>query len=150
MITIWIDADSCPRLVQEQAIKTSKENHFKLIFVANHEIRKKSEDYEMIICGNEKDSADNYIFDSCTDNDLVITRDILFAARLVEKGITVINDRGTSFTKYNIEDKLRERNLDFNLAQLGFSGGKERNYGQKEFTKFEKCFQQEIHKLLTR
>ena len=78
------------------------------------------------------------------DNDIVVTRDIPFAARLVEKNIVVMNDRGLIFSKENIEDKLREREFSLNLAGIGFGGNKGNYYGEKELGKFSRAFEQKI------
>ena len=94
-----------------------------------------------------KDAADNYIVSSASEKDIVITRDILLAERLVAKNISVINDRGTAFTKDNIQDKIADRNFDLQLAQIGLGGSKKNSYGEKEFSKFKKCFERELQKL---
>ena len=99
----------------------------------------------MIICEKEKDAADNYIFSMAEQSDLVITRDIILAEKLVNKNIQVINDRGTLFTKNNIHNRIEDRNLDLQLAQLGFGGGTN-VYGEKQFKKFRNCFENLISK----
>ena len=103
--------------------------------------------FKMILAENTKDSADNIIFENITEKDIAITRDILLAERLVQKNIKTINDRGTYFSKENIKKKVEERNYDFNLAQLGFSGSKEKNYGMKELKKFRECFEKTLKKI---
>ena len=108
-IQIWIDADSCPTLVRNYVVSYAKKLEIPVLFVANKPIPAQTNDFKMIICPQEKDAADNIIFDQAQHNDLVITRDIILASRLVEKGITTINDRGFSFTKDNIKEKVSER-----------------------------------------
>lgn len=102
----------------------------------------------MIICQTEKDAADNYIFEHVKDNDLVITRDIIFADRLVEKGIAAINDRGTAFTKENIKDLLSDRDFDFALFEAGVVKRTKDGYSKKDFEKFANCFDRVLNKLL--
>jgi len=145
-LTIWIDADSCPAILREYLITSSKKHLFNINLVANHEILKNSENLKMIICEKEKDSADNYILENSDKNDIVITRDIPFASRLVEKNICVMNDRGVSFTKDNIEDRLMERNFSLNLSSIGFTGNKKNNYSQNELKKFKTTFEYELQK----
>ena len=48
------------------------------------------------------DAADNYIVEHCGENDVAVTRDIPLASRLVEKGITVLNDRGVVYIRTKI------------------------------------------------
>ena len=95
MTHIWIDADSCPRLVREYTADYAQKNHLSLTLVANKPVPAGSDrkNFEMIICSAEKDAADNYIVSSASEKDIVITRDILLAERLVAKNISVINDQ---------------------------------------------------------
>lgn len=148
MIQIWIDADSCPRLVREHVIKYGNKNNIKVIFVANKNIPSENKNYQMIICSKEQDAADDYIVENATQKDLVITRDIPLANRLVQKEITVINDRGTHFTKENIKDKLADRDFDLQLAQIGLGGYKPNTYNVKQFKKFADCFNKVITRLV--
>lgn len=147
MIKIWIDADSFPTLLKNFILEYAEKNYLEIIFVANKPIKSDKQNFKMILAENTKDSADNIIFENITEKDIAITRDILLAERLVQKNIKTINDRGTYFSKENIKKKVEERNYDFNLAQLGFSGSKEKNYGMKELKKFKECFEKTLKKI---
>ena len=147
MIKVWIDADSFPTLLKDFILEYAEKNYLEIIFVANKPIKSDKQNFKMILAENTKDSADNIIFENITEKDIAITRDILLAERLVQKNIKTINDRGTYFSKENIKKKVEERNYDFNLAQLGFSGSKEKNYGIKELKKFRECFEKTLKKI---
>ena len=147
MIKVWIDADSFPTLLKNFILEYAEKKYLEIIFVANKPIKSEKQNFKMILAENTKDSADNIIFENITEKDIAITRDILLAERLVQKNIKTINDRGTYFSKENIKKKVEERNYDFNLAQLGFSGSKEKNYGMKELTKFRECFEKTLKKI---
>ena len=147
MIKVWIDADSFPTLLKSFILEYAEKNYLEIIFVANKPIKSEKQNFKMILAENTKDSADNIIFENITEKDIAITRDILLAERLVQKNIKTINDRGTYFSKENIKNKVEERNYDFNLAQLGFSGSKEKNYGMKELKKFRECFEKTLKKI---
>jgi len=149
LIQIWIDADSCPTLVRNHTVKIAAKEGIKVYFVANKNIPCELEGFEMIICQAEKDAADNYIFEHVKDNDLVITRDIIFADRLVEKGIAAINDRGRAFTKENIKDLLSDRDFDFALFEAGVVKRTKDGYSKKDFEKFANCFDRVLNKLLS-
>ncbi|MBP3561772.1 MAG: DUF188 domain-containing protein [Treponema sp.] len=149
-MTIWIDADSCPKLVREFVLKYAENKKLSVIFVANKEIPSSKSNFKMIICPQEQDAADDYIVNNVQENDLVITRDIPLAVRLVDKSITTINDRGTSFTKDNIKQKLSDRDFDLQLAQIGLGGFKPNTYDKKLLTKFINCFDREITKIIHR
>lgn len=147
--TVWIDADSCQKQVRAHIEESAEKYSFNAFFVANREIFSdgKGKFCHMVVCDKEKNAADDHIFEKALENDIVITKDIPFAARLVEKNICSMNDRGFVFTKYNIQDKLMERNLNMNLAEIGFgSKNKKSYYGEKEFSKFVRCFDSEVGK----
>lgn len=148
-VQIWIDADSCPALVRNHLVKMGTKLNLKVCFVANKKIPcNENGSYEMIVCDKEKDAADNYIFDHVKSDDLVVTRDIVFADRLVQKEITTINDRGTVFTKENIKPLLSNRDFDLQLANIGLVKHYNEGYDKKKFAAFANCFDKIIHQLL--
>ena len=150
MIThIWIDADSCPHQVRNHTVKTAAKYNIPVSFVANKQITcDEPSPFEMITTDQNKDSADNYIFEHAALTDLVITRDIVFADRLVTKGILTINDRGTEFTKEIIKERLSERDFNLQLAQMGLSKSYHEGYDKKKFEKFANCLDRIIIRYL--
>ena len=147
-LTIWVDADSCPSLVRNHTVKMGNKLGIKVVFAANKKISCDTGDFEMIVCPEEKDAADNYIFDNCKTGDLVITRDIVFADRLVEKGICCINDRGTEFTREMIKERLSTRDFDLQLAEIGLVKHHHEGYDKKKFAAFANSFDKVIHRLI--
>lgn len=146
---IWIDADSCPALVRNHSIKIANQLGLKITLVANKNIPcSRQYPYEMKIVSAEKDAADNFILENLKENDLVITKDIIFADKIVAKGIKAINDRGTVFCKDNIKELLSERNYDFALAQAGVVKHYNEGYDKKKFAAFANCFDKIIHNLV--
>ena len=152
-LTIWVDADSCPSLVRNHTVKMGNKLGVKVRWVANKQIPGPAAEladasFKMIVCSAEKDAADNYIFANCKTGDLVITRDIVFADRLVEKGICCINDRGTEFTREMIKERLSTRDFDLQLAQIGLVKHHHQGYDKKKFAEFANSFDKVIHKLI--
>ena len=152
--SIFVDADSCPILIRECIIKQSEQNNIPVIFVANRNIpikcnmesKKTKKLFSMIICSNDEGAADNYIFNTCKQNDIVITRDLPFAEKLINKGISTINDRGLIFNKENITNMLEERNLSLQYEQLGIRPKfRKKTYSSKEKKLFEECLISLIH-----
>ena len=138
---IWVDADSCPLLVRNHTVKTAAQNNIPVSFVANKEVKcDEPHPFEMIITDNEKDSADNYILEHAQAGDLVITKDIVFADKLIQKEITVINDRGTLFTKEIIKKRLEDRDFDMQLASIGLVKHFHEGSGKEKFLAFKECF----------
>jgi uncharacterized protein YaiI (UPF0178 family) len=147
--SIWVDADSCPIPVKDIIFRFCKRLNLKLIFVANHQIpMPKSELFQMIVCDATPDAADNYIVENASENDIVITRDIPMASRLIEKNITTINDRGLLFTSENIKEKLSLRNFNKELYDNGIISEKTSTFSKKDVNNFANCFDREIQKKL--
>ena len=150
-MNIWIDADSCPSMVRNHAAKIANKNNITIYFVANREIPLDSNfSRKMIICKQEKDAADNYILSNCEKNDLIITKDILFAKKLVKKNITCINDRGIKFTKDSISELCAKNTLDSQLEEIGLVKHYHEEYDKKKFTLFANCFDRELQRLLSK
>ena len=153
---VWIDADSCPPQVRNHVVKYCSTRGISVYFVANKPVECAGADqnsFGMIVTDSTKDAADNYIFEHVTGGtltnpspDLVITRDIVFADRLVTKGVHVINDRGTEFTPDIIKERLGERDLNLQLANLGFTKTYHEGYDAKKFEKFCNCFDRVINR----
>jgi len=146
---IWIDADSCPRQVRDLICRTGSRLKLQVQFVANHPIPMPDGPlFVMSIADKTPDAADDLIVEQVRENDLVITRDIPLAKRLVDKGIRVINDRGTVYTEININERLSMRNLMFDLYNSGIYPEKTGQFGKKEIQDFANALDREIQKLL--
>ena len=143
---IWVDADSCPLKVRNHTVDYAAKKGITVFFVANKQIECQSKNpFKMIITDSQKDAADNYIYENATaETDLVITRDIVFAERLLSKGVHAINDRGTEFTKEIIKERLSERDFNLQLVQMGLSKPYHEGYDQKKFEKFANCLDRVI------
>ncbi|MBP5251320.1 MAG: DUF188 domain-containing protein [Treponema sp.] len=148
---IYVDADSCPAKVRTVIQKKASSLSIKLVFVSNRPIPFDFENplFKSHICPIEKDSADNHIVKNMTQNDIAVTRDILLAERLVKLNFTVINDRGTVFTKEKTERMIEERNLSMQMEALGLHKGKDKkNFGEKELSAFTKTFDEVLKEKL--
>lgn len=147
--SLWVDADSCPAPARDIIIRFSKRLSLECWFVANRIISiPKAANFHMIVTDAEKDAADDYIVNNIGQNDIAITRDIPFAARLVEKKIVIINDRGTLYTDENISERLSLRNFNLSLYENGIQSEKTSVYGKKELNAFSNCLDREIQKKL--
>ncbi len=146
---IWIDADSCPVKIREIAEKASQRTGTPLVMVSNRIIpHKKSELTENIVVGNNPDEADNFIFDNAQGYDIVITRDIPLADRLVKNDINVINDRGIVYTKENIRERLSIRNLMLEIRGAGLKIDEETSFNAKDVQNFSNSFDSLLTKLI--
>ncbi|UTC67585.1 MULTISPECIES: DUF188 domain-containing protein [unclassified Treponema] len=146
---IWVDADSCPVRIRQITVKAADRLSLRVIFAANREIPlPKSENVEMAVTENTEQAADVYITENAQKGDLAITRDIPLAKTLVDKGLYVINDRGTIFTKDNINTYLSARNFMYELQANGLAPEKTNSFGKKEIQKFSNLLDSILSKAL--
>ncbi|MDE7391650.1 MAG: DUF188 domain-containing protein [Treponemataceae bacterium] len=134
--------------MREFVFRRTKKHSIPLFFVANREIPLPA-GAQMTVCEPRAQAADDYIFAHCNAGDIIITRDIPFAARLQEKSVCVMNDRGTVFSKENIGERLSERNFMLNLAEIGLGDDRKKSsYGKKEFDAFARTFDRDFSQKL--
>lgn len=148
MITsIWIDADNCPSPAKKLILSKAASKKLSVTLVANRPVPfDKNSLFKMIVCEKEKNAADNYIFENAENTSLVITRDLPLAQRLLEKNISVMNDRGVLFTKENIIPMLKDRELAMQLASIGVNtGAKWKTYNSKD----SEAFRLSLEKILS-
>lgn len=139
--SIWVDGDSCPVAVRDLIIRFALRLQITTYFVANRviPIPKRPSLFKMIVTETAEGAADDYIVLHIQHNDLAITRDIPLASRLLDKGITVINDRGTAFSPESIREKLSIRNFNYELAQLGIKSDNINRFDKRDLNNFANC-----------
>ena len=142
---ILLDADSCPRAARELVVRRAQKLGIHVIFAANRLIPG-SDSVDMVISSNAENSADDRIVEMAEKGDLVITRDVPLAKRLVDKEVMAIDDRGRIFTANNINELLSLRNFTVGLADNGLDFERMPNYGKKEL----KTFADSLDRILSR
>jgi uncharacterized protein YaiI (UPF0178 family) len=134
---ILVDADSCPKPVRELILRAAARTSLTAVFAANRPIPGISgPGAVMELCPAGEGAADDRIAELAQSGDLVVTRDIPLASRLVEAAIPVIDDRGQAYTKENIREKLSLRDFKVGLADNGFGIERTASYGKRELKKF--------------
>jgi uncharacterized protein YaiI (UPF0178 family) len=131
-VKILVDADSCPRAARNLVMRAAKRGGFGVVFVANRPVPGLWGDAIMELCPPGEGAADDRIVELARRGDLVITRDIPLAGRLVERDLAVMDDRGTVYTGENIRERLSLRNFTVDLARNGLGGERSPAYGRKE------------------
>ena len=140
-----VDADSCPKSARDLVIRRAKKINARVIFAANRLIE--ADGAEMEICSNRENAADDRIVELAEKGDLVVTRDIPLAKRLVEKEVAALDDRGRVFDKNNINELLSLRNFKVGLADNGLDIDRIANYGKKELKSFADSLDRLLAKL---
>ena len=146
---ILVDADSCPRDARELTLRTARRRGLTAVFAANRPIPEiNGENVIMEICPPGDNAADNRIVELAEAGDLAVSRDLALAKRLLEKSVTVIDDRGRIFTRDNINELLSLRNFVVGLAENGLDVERTAHYGKKERKSFADSLDRQLVKLL--
>ena len=144
---ILVDADSCPREARDMILRFSSRLGIKIIFAANRNIPGLPDTAVMELCSTEEGAADRRIEELSSPGDLVLTRDVPLAEKLVIKDVRVIDDRGRVFTKENIKELRSLRDFMVDLADKGLEYTRTRSYGKKELNNFANSLDRELVKL---
>ena len=117
---IWVDADSCPKVLKEMLFKAAERKQMPLYLVANHSFQiPRSPFIRAVQVEAGFDVADRYIEERIGTGDLLISNDIPLAAAAVAKGALCITSKGRLLTPDNISDRLTMRNLQEELRTSG-------------------------------
>ena len=103
---------------------------------------------ESIVVQTGSDSADNKILSLVEKGDIVITADIPFAARVLDKETVVINPRGDHYTVEKIKERLSLRNFISNLRDMGMSVESNKMSKINSVRKFSEIFDRELTKAI--
>ena len=123
-MTIWVDADACPRVIRDILFRAAERCRIQLTLVANQAIDVPRSRYvRMLQVAHGFDVADNEIVARAEPGDLVITADIPLAAEAIGKRAEVISPRGERFTENNIGERLNMRDFMDTMRSSGFTGG---------------------------
>lgn len=162
---IWVDADSVPKGLRTIILRAASRLSVVCTFVADRSlpdvvqfiaddtfacrqkerengvtdpdrIRAVKSTVRMTVVQSGQDSADDFIVGSAPAGSLCITHDIPLAARLLEKGCSVIDDRGSDYTDDNIRARLGDRLVNRELRSWGVFAEQQRSMdaaGRKAF-----------------
>jgi uncharacterized protein YaiI (UPF0178 family) len=134
--------------VREIVARAARSREFRAVFVANRGIPvPKNAFVSAVIVEKTEGSADEFLCAQAAGGDLVITRDIPLAARLVRQGVRAINDRGDIFTPETISERLSLRNFMKDLRDSGLYASPEGSFGPKEVQLFSNAFDRELTRL---
>ena len=144
---ILVDADSCPREARKMILRFAGRLGIKTIFAANRPIPDLSETAHMELCPQGEGEADKRIVALARPGDLVLTRDLPLAEKLVEAGIAVLDDRGRVFTKENIRQLRSVRDFVVGLADNGLETERTASYGREELNALANSLDRELTRL---
>jgi hypothetical protein len=132
---LFVDADACP--VKDEVYRVAKRHGLTTKIVANSRMWvPDAAGVEMIIVGDGFDAADDWIVEHAGARDIVVSDDILLAARCLEKGVRVLNARGHEFTEESIGGALANREFLSQLREHGLASGGPAPFEQKDRSRF--------------
>ena len=117
-VRILVDADACP--VKDEVYRVAFRCEVPVRVVSNMRMRVPDHPLvERIVVSDKFDAADDWIVETATAKDVVITGDILLADRCLKAGATVIGHNGKPFTNASIGGALATRSI---MADLRVGG----------------------------
>lgn len=145
MTIIYVDADACP--VRKEIQKVGERFGIKTVFVCDGGIRPSCDPLvEVVVVPAGADAADDWIEEHTGMADIVITQDILLAARCLDKGALVLGPTGKEFTQANIGMKLGMRELNQHLRETGMGGSFNKPFAAPDRSRFLQALDLAVHR----
>ena len=167
MIRIYIDSDSLPQQHRAIVLRRIIKNGYHAWFAADRklsdvekaieedkrirrsafrdtltreEARKIGSGIHMVVVESGSNAADDALVELAESPALAITHDIPLAARLLEKNLIVIDDRGNTLTKERIRERLSERENNALFREMGLFDNKSKHFDEKTIRAFSAAF----------
>ncbi|MDZ5698287.1 YaiI/YqxD family protein [Chelativorans sp. M5D2P16] len=135
MPTIYVDADACP--VKAEVTRVAERHGVPVVFVSNGGLRPSRDPMvRHVVVPGTADAADDWIAKNAIPGDIGITADVPLAARLVEKGVSVLGPTGRTFTRQSIGMDVAMRNLKQDLREAGEIKGYNAGFTPKDRSAF--------------
>jgi len=157
-VIIFVDADSCPKPLRAIMLKAVVKRNIPSVFVADRvladvvKVEKSHQKHpflvKMVTVEKGDDSADDALVEICRPGSLAVTRDVILADRLAQKGVTVLDDRGGIYTAANVKERLSIRNMMSELREYNIYVEKTKPMGPKEIQLFANALDREITKIV--
>lgn len=149
MGSIFVDADACP--VKEEAVRVAERHGWPIFFVANAWMRLPDGPMtRRVVVPEGPDAADDWIADRALQGDIVVTADILLAARCVKSGAEVLGPTGKPFTEASIGMAVAMRNLTAQLRDAGEIKGHNAPFSRQDRSRFLQELEQAAQRILRR
>jgi uncharacterized protein YaiI (UPF0178 family) len=132
---IYIDADACP--VKAEAIRVAARHGLTIFMVSNSWLRiEENSLVQRVVVAEGADVADDWIAERVCAFDIVVTADILLAARCLDAGAQCISPTGKPFTNANIGTAVAMRDFHRHLRETGESRGLNAAFAPRDRSRF--------------
>lgn len=134
-IEIYVDADACP--VKPEAVRIAERHGLAIYMVSNSWMRLEQNPLiQRVVVGEGADVADDWIAERVRSFDIVVTADILLAARCLKAGAQCIGPTGKPYTEANIGTAVAMRDLQRHLRETGESRGLNASFTPRDRSRF--------------
>jgi len=132
---IYVDADACP--VKAEAVRVAARHGLTIYMVSNSWMRiEENPLVQRVVVSEGADAADDWIAERVGGFDIVVTADILLAARCLKVGAQCIGPTGKPFTDSNIGTAVAMRELQRHLRETGESRGFNSAFAPRDRSRF--------------
>ena len=138
-MSIWVDADACPKVIKEILFRAAERTTVPVILVANRRLPTPPSPYiSALQVADGFDVADSEIVRKLEPGDLVITADIPLAAEVIAKGGQALDPRGELYLPDTIQARLTMRDFMETLRASGIETGGPSALSQRDRQLFAK------------
>jgi len=144
---LLVDADACP--VKDEIYVVATRYGVGVALVANTRLYvPPGFRVQMIVVDGAPDAADDWIAENARGGDVVVTGDILLAARCLAAGALVLGTDGRPFTEDSIGGALATRDLKAYLRETGAASGGPRALTPRDRSRFESKLDELVQRCL--
>ena len=148
LLTIWVDADACPKPIKALVFRASDRLNLPVFLVANGFLQNPPHSNVTVVQVSKGfDVADHVILERMDAGDLVVTQDVPLAAEVVDRGGLAVNPRGTWYDKESVKSYLRRRNEREAMREAGLIQGGPAPFSEKDTQQFARVFDQFLGRL---
>ena len=149
MLHIFIDADACP--VKQETYRVAQRYGLSVTLVANSRMRIPEHSWlKLVVVKDQFNAADDWIVLNVSENDIVISGDILLADQCLKKGALVLGAKGSEFTEANIGNAIATRELLSELREAGTISGGPAPFQNKDRSRFLQSLDQMVQRIKRR
>jgi uncharacterized protein len=145
-VAIYVDADACP--VKAEAVRVADRHGLTIYMVSNSWMRLDDNPLiHRVVVAEGPDAADDWIAERAGASDVVVTADILLAARCLKAGARCLGPTGKAFTDANIGAAVAMRDLQRHLRETGESRGFNAVFTPRDRSRFLEAMEQAVQAL---
>lgn len=144
---IYVDADACP--VKAEVLRVATRHEVIVHMVSNSWMRLDDNPLiNRVVVHDGPDAADDWIAERVGAADVVVTADILLAARCLKAGAQCIAPNGKAFSEASIGMAVAMREVQRHLRETGESRGFNPSFSQRDRSQFLQALEQAIQVVL--